>query len=324
MKKILLVIIFSICLVFSNFTYGFATLNDFEFFAKLQDYKLTSGDYLKIVGNVKDESGNPIEAAKVEAILPSGTISEITNDKGEFLIKSQKPLKPGHYMSSIIVTVEERGIKFASLTYDVKEKSAPVKPDNLEPKIDNEIKNTLETIPGAIETIPSAIEEGVTKNPISDLIMRQIQEMEKQKQQHEQRLKEINKEANKHVDEQRKLAKQFLDQDLERLEKKHEEYTPRNAFARFVADVDKSVRALFWGQFELTERISNEAHDAKIDALEEGKTPAEAMKIFQRKAGITNKELVDYNKELNIKYGFADQNSQDSFNEFGTIRNSTN
>ncbi|MGI0077447.1 MAG: hypothetical protein ACREAU_08610, partial [Nitrosopumilaceae archaeon] len=77
---------------------------------------------------------------------------------------------------------------------------------------------------------------------------------------------------------------------------------------------------IFWGQFNLTEKQHNEAYAAKQTAIENGETSVNAMKIFQRKAAITKNEIVDYNSELNIKYGFADESSQSYFDNDGKLR----
>ena len=70
-------------------------------------------------------------------------------------------------------------------------------------------------------------------------------------------------------------------QDLKLSKKQQESHSPRNAFLKFLANVDSSFKTIFWQQFLFTEKITNDAREAKENALEEGKSTAEATKIFQ-------------------------------------------
>ena len=44
------------------------------------------------------------------------------------------------------------------------------------------------------------------------------------------------------------------------------------------------------------------------------------MKVFQRKAAITRGEIAQHNSELNVKYGLADEKSQEYFDDEGKLR----
>jgi hypothetical protein len=71
---------------------------------------------------------------------------------------------------------------------------------------------------------------------------------------------------------------------------------------------------------ELTEKISQEAHQAKIKALQSGMSPADAIKIFQKKAAISRAELIEYNNNIQIQHRVADKSVQDQFDENGKLQ----
>ena len=65
--------------------------------------------------------------------------------------------------------------------------------------------------------------------------------------------------------------------------------------------------------------ITQQAIDAKELALQEGKSSYEATKIFQKKAAVTQQEVIEFNKNLNIGYGNATSNIQNLFDKEGKI-----
>ena len=175
-----------------------------------------------------------------------------------------------------------------------------------------------------IESKPSVIQElQIEKIPKSnqnielDPFSKMIQQLEKQKIEESER--EINIKELEQIDEQRQLAQIDLENDLKNYEKRNETYSPRNVFYRFIQDVDSSVRGIFWQQFLFTEKITKQAHDAKENALEEGKSSFEAMKIFQEEATMPQKEVMEFNKNLSVKYGNATSNVQNLFDENGKL-----
>ena len=106
-----------------------------------------------------------------------------------------------------------------------------------------------------------------------------------------------------------------LENDLKSFENNNESHTPRNAFLRFLAHIDHSVKDIFWHQFLFTEEKTDDARVAKNNALEEGKSSIDATKIFQQEAAVTQNEIIEYNKYLSIKYGNSTSNVQEQFDE---------
>ena len=303
MRKLGYSVILSIVMLSATVSCANSTMGDLVTTAWPLNDSLENGEFPKIVGNVKDQGGNPVDGADVKVTFATQTINSITNNVGSFFIESKTPALPGEYTVNVIATKEGYGMNIVSTSYFVKG----------DPTSFPELDLTV------VSQVPSLIEEGFTNNPLSKIIFQHMEELKKQQEAEQKKQLEI-KERENFINEQRHLAQNSLEEELKSFEKTFELNNPRIAFGRFVETVDDTVQVIFWGQFNLTEKKHNEAYAAKVDALEEGEDNIEAMKIFQRKAALTKNEIVEHNSELNVKYGFADDTSQEYFNDQGKLR----
>ncbi len=121
--------------------------------------------------------------------------------------------------------------------------------------------------------------------------------------------KSIKTEHQKFIDEQRKIVQQSLQAELERMNKKYEENSPRNAFARFVANFNATHHGIYWDQFEYMESKVNLARAAKQQILDNGGSFKEAQNEYIKYASMPRGEIIQKIIELNIKYGFADSSN---------------
>ena len=283
--------------------YANSTMGDLVTTARPLNDTLQIGEFPTIVGIVKDQAGNPVSDAQVKIAFATETVTSTTNNVGSFYVELKTPAQPGDYTISVISTKEGYGMSIVSTTYFV----------NGIPQIIPEVDLV------AVNQVPVLIQDGLTKNPLSQIILEHMEKIKKQQEEAEKKQQEIE-ERNNFIDQQREMAQDLLDKELESFEKGLELNTPRQAFGRFVQNVDDTVQFIFWGQFNLTEQKHNEAYAAKLDALEEGENSIEATKVFQRKAAISKSELVEHNSELNVKYGLADSSTQSYFDEDGKLR----
>lgn len=265
-----------------DFTFVINSLPEFE-----------AGQYPFVGGNALTLDGNPVSDVQIQVNFPSEKIKTSTNSTGQFYVTSMIPAEIGDHTITVYAKKDNK-FTDAQMTYHVSE-SMPT--------------NTLK-----VTTLQPKITDGnVELDPFSKMI----------KQLEEQKDKEVKKKENAkeqhQINEQKIQAEAKLREDLEDSEKRMEYYSPRNAFYRFLADVDSSIRGIFWQQFLFTEKLTKEAHDAKENALDEGKSSLEAMKIFQEKAKVTQNEIIGLNKNLNIQYGNATSDTQDQFDEKGKI-----
>ncbi len=303
MRKVGLSLILSIAIITGTISYANSTMGDLVTTAWPLNDPLEDGEFPIIVGNVKDQSGNPVSGADVKVAFSTETVSSITNNVGSFYVELKTPAQPGDYTVSVVSTKDGYGMGITSTSYFVNGIPQVI------PQVDLE----------AVNQVPILIQDGLTKNPLSQIILQHMEKVKKQQEEHEKRLQEIEERKN-FLDEQRQIVQNSLDEDLKSFEQSLELNTPRLAFGRFVQSVDDTVQFIFWGQFNLTEQKHNEAYAAKQTALEEGEDSISATKVFQRKAAIAKSELIEHNSELNVKYGMADKQTQSYFDEDGKLR----
>lgn len=289
LATVLLVFFFS-----STFSLSSSAFGDLVIIGKAVKDPFYSNEFPVITGRITDETGKPVSGAEVQVTFASAIVTSVTTADGTFKIQSTELDKPGFYMISVIATKQGYGMNIGSTSYTVED--PPPLPMLELPEVD-------------IENVQSMVENGITKNPIALLLQQQIEIITKQQQEQEKKRKEIEA-RNKFIEEQRSLAEESLEKDIKRIEKETNFYDPRKAYERFISDVDKTVQSIFWGQFNFTEKKSAEGHAAKMSALESGKTSAEAMKIFQRKAAVSRSQLNEVNDDLNVKYGFTKDQTQ--------------
>lgn len=126
-------------------------------------------------------------------------------------------------------------------------------------------------------------------------------------------------EQQKFIEEQRRLAKERLEQDLSRMNKEYEPYTPRNAYASFLTGVNSTHHEFYWDMFDQMDNRVQIAKAAKEKVLANGGTVQEALSAYIKYASMTRHEMIEINKELNIKHGFTDDDMQSYFDKNGKL-----
>jgi len=112
-------------------------------------------------------------------------------------------------------------------------------------------------------------------------------------------------EHEKLVDQLRQMANEKLQEDLERMYKNNEEFTPRAAFAKYVAKKPAELHDLYWELFEYMYHKVTFAREARDKILEQGGTYKEAQQIFIQIASITKAERIWKVQQMNEKYGLT-------------------
>jgi len=255
------------------------------------------GQYPFVNGIVTDSDDNPLSNVEIQINFPSSVGIAATNSAGEFSITSKVPAELGEYTVVVYATKDATHLN-TQVTYQVMTLSEIAK-NNADSKDKTPKTSSYD-------------------NSKYDLLSRAILEnMEEQKT--ENTKNKILSEEQKEISEQRLQMHSKLKDELKSFEEKNESHTPRNAFLRFLADIDYSVKDIFWHQFLFTEERTDNAREAKEYALEEGKSSIEATKIFQQEAAISRNEIIEHNKELNIKYGNATSGVQKQFDKNGKL-----
>ena len=251
--------------------------------------KFEAGHHPFVDGKTIDSQNNPVPGVTIQVVFPSETVTTTSNSDGKFSAMTQIPAELGEYTVTAYAKKDDKHGS-AQLSYTV-------------------------TASKYAHSVKSSKTENDTRyDPFSRMILQQIEE-----QQSEDTKKQERSEEQRRIDESRIQSEKDLQNDLKTSEKKQEFNSPRNAFLRFLSDVDNSFKNIFWQQFLFTEKITKEAQQAKQNALEEGMSSLEATRIFQQEAAVTQKEIIDHNKNISITYGNSTSYIQDQFNENGKM-----
>lgn len=162
--------------------------------------------------------------------------------------------------------------------------------------------------------------DDISKNPTSKKILEKIELSKKILAELQAGVvKPKISEQQKFIEEQRKIANQKLQEDLSRMNKDYEEFTPRNAYATFLSGINSTYHGLYWDQFNYMDNKVQLAKAAKEQVLVNGGSYQEAFEAYVKYASMTRVEMIKLNQELNIKHGFADAEIQKVFDANGKL-----
>lgn len=279
MKYFLLIGVFALLTI--NGTLAFSEELVLSANSSMPEYNV--GVYPTISGNVTNSQGDPISNIYVYALFPSKTVEAMTNSNGKFFLNPLTSYPLGEYTVDVYAR-SETVLSRVSVGFEITEPSSNDKSDWLS-------ENSLET------TNSTSLLKNQTINFLTESENGTIG----------------------FVNEQRYLSKMNLQEDLLENSRELQKEKNRDAFASFVSTLDSIVHAIFWDQYDFTQKISDDAYDAKLGALEDGKTPQDAMKVYQDEAAVSRAEISEFMKELNIKHGFTNSTIQEQFDEQGKI-----
>ena len=156
-------------------------------------------------------------------------------------------------------------------------------------------------------------------NPMALKILKNI-ELSKQRIAAQLQKQQEIEEHKKFIDEQRRIAEENLQRDLARMYGDYADYTPKASFARFLNNnVNATYHDLFWDQFNYHEQKVKLGREAMYKILQNGWSYQEARQVYFSIVAMPRTELIELNKKLNIKYGFADEVTQAAFDEYGKL-----
>ena len=286
--------VFAVSLLSLSYTQAEAALPALQVTVNSEKQTYQINEYPKIIGYVTDEAGNPVPKASVQITAAKYGVLTSTNLEGKFVFDQKVSPDAGVNIFNVMVKKEGYADGIASTSFIVngaapqKLQSQPVQPSKV--SVQTTMTKILEQAKQFQERIAA-------------------QEKKRQELQAQQQL----------IQQQREVAYSNLLTDLTKMDLETLPNAPRNVFAAFLTTVDEGVHAIYWSQFELTEKISQEAHQAKLKALQSGMSSPDAMKVFQKKAVISRDQLIEHNKNIQIQYGHADKSVQDRFDKNGKL-----
>jgi len=258
---------------------------------------LESGEIPVLVGTVTDQANKPIGNATVNISTSYGTFGISTDNYGKFLYNYSNPVAPAQYLVNVKAQKDGYGIGLASTTFFVYGIPTSQPPQNI-----------LKTVSG----------NQTNQDPIASKILKNVAIAKAQQAEQDAKMKKIEEEK-KLIDNQRALANQQLQIDLQSWFAQFNPFTPRNAYAEFVSQINQNVASIFWGQFNFTEQKTNEGLAAQNEILQKGGTNDQARNALIQNASSSKSEITQVNNDLNIKYGNASKNIQSKFDKYGNL-----
>ncbi|HXV37957.1 MAG TPA: carboxypeptidase-like regulatory domain-containing protein [Nitrosopumilaceae archaeon] len=257
---------------------------------------LETGEIPVVLGTVTDQASKPIANAIVNISTSHGTETVVTDSDGKFRYQYTDSVLPNQYIVNVKAKKDGYGVGIAKTTFFVK--GVPATSQQLD----------LKTIPG----------DKIKQDPTAFKILKHIEITKKKQLEHERKLKEIE-DKKKFLEGQRILANQELQNDLQGWLVQFDPFTPRNAYALFVNQMNATFQNIFWGQFNFTEQKTNDGLAAKYQVLQNGGSSYEARKAFIQKATSPRDEIIKVNNDLNVKYGNASKQIQYKFDSYGKL-----
>lgn len=160
--------------------------------------------------------------------------------------------------------------------------------------------------------------EQINSDPVAKSILEKIEQMKKN-------LAEINEEKmrqqahQKFIDQQRELAKQELNKELDRINEKYKDYTPKASFSNFVASKPAQTQLVYWDMFNFQQEKVADARKAMKNVLDNGGSLQEARDAYHKAASVKRIQLIDITKDLNLKHGLAEDSVQSAFDKYGKL-----
>jgi len=160
--------------------------------------------------------------------------------------------------------------------------------------------------------------EQISKDPFAKSLLEKIEQM-KQRLAEVEEAKKKQQEHQKFIDQQRELVKQKLAQDISRMHDKYKDYTPKAAFTSFVSSKPIETHNVYWDMFNYQQQKVIDARKAMKTVLENGGSLQDARNAYHNEAAIKRVTLIDITKNLNVKYGLADEKVQSTFDKYGKL-----
>ena len=146
------------------------------------------------------------------------------------------------------------------------------------------------------------------KIELSKKILAEMQEQKSHQDKNAQKMQEI-----------RKTVQAKLDEELNRMNRDNEPFTPQSAFSRFVAKKPSELQNVYWSMFNYQQEKVKSAKDARDAILSGGGKSQDAWSAYHKNAAISRVKIVELNKDYNIRYANANADIQSAFDVKGKL-----
>jgi len=126
-------------------------------------------------------------------------------------------------------------------------------------------------------------------------------------------------EHQKFIEEQRKIAQAQLQEELDRIDKRHADKAPRAAFAKYVSKFPERYHDYLWELFDYMYSKVIVAREHRDNVLANGGSASDAQQVFVQYAAISKAERIEFASEMILKHELVNKISNiDDFNALPT------
>ncbi|MEO9309043.1 MAG: hypothetical protein ABI337_01970 [Nitrososphaera sp.] len=158
----------------------------------------------------------------------------------------------------------------------------------------------------------------IKKNPVMMEMLKKI-ELSKQMLAEMQEQKKQQAYEAMQIQELRKNAQTKLANDLSRMNKDYEPYSPHNAFSRFIVKKPTELQNIYWSMFNYQQEKIKSAKVVRDKIISDGGTREYAWDAYHKIAATKKAQMIEFNKNLNIQYAGADSTIQNTFDVKGKL-----
>lgn len=158
----------------------------------------------------------------------------------------------------------------------------------------------------------------IMNNPAMMQMLKKIEQSKKILAEMQEQKRTADANAQK-LQEVRKAVQAKLNEEVERMKKDSEPYSPQNAFSRFVSKKPAELQTIYWSMFNYQNAKIKSAQDARDQILSDGGKKTDAWNAYYKNAATNRAKIVELTKEYNIKYANADAVTQSSFDAKGKL-----
>ena len=158
----------------------------------------------------------------------------------------------------------------------------------------------------------------IKNNPAMLQMLKKIEQSKKILAEMQEQKRAADANAQK-IQENKKAAQAKLSEEIDRMDKDNEPYSPQNAFARFVAKKPADLQNVYWSMFNYQNEKIKTAKDARDRILADGGKKIDAWDAYYKNAATNRAKIIELAKEYNIRYANADAGVQGTFDEKGKL-----
>ncbi len=158
----------------------------------------------------------------------------------------------------------------------------------------------------------------IKNNPAMMQMLKKIEQSKKILAEMQEQKRTVDANAQK-LQEVRKTVQAKLSEEVDRMKKDSEPYSPQNAFSRFVAKKPAELQTVYWSMFNYQNEKIKTAQDVRDKVLSDGGKKTDAWNAYYKNAATNRAKIIELVKEYNIKYANADVVTQNSFDEKGKL-----